>query len=77
MWDILSDPPEGCSIDFIRAELSSRWTLDTIQEFNTRIQHTSNTKFLELKNAGHWMVLFDDSIILFLSIILYLILNST
>lgn len=56
MWDTLQHPPEGCSIDFLRGELSSRWTKETISEFEDRIKNTPNTSLIELKDAGHWMV---------------------
>ena len=56
MWPFLQNPPEGCNIDFVRGELSSRWTIPFIEDFEKKVENTPQTRLLPLEKAGHWMV---------------------
>jgi len=55
MWDVLQSPPEGCTIDYVRGELSSRWTEQAIAEFEEKTARTPDTRMLTLERSGHWM----------------------
>ena len=55
MWDVLQAPPEGCTIDYVRGELSSRWTDSAIAEFEEKTASTPDTRLLALERSGHWM----------------------
>ena len=51
LWPLLSDPPEGMNLDFVKAELSNFHWEGQDEQMITELGHRVHL----LENAGHWV----------------------